>query len=279
MFGQRLELIRRQLNLTQSQFAQILGIKQSVYGRYRDGVGNITADMLLSLLKRLNINPTWLISGEGTMFLPAPGESRRDAYEAVKNATLEAVLQKAADYDRLKAEFDALKQRLGETVGERRYVYLPIRGTVGEDDERIFGRKSPEDPPVKKTKTVTLPFYGRIAAGQPCDIEDDMSFRRLTVDEDEAVDEKSFYLLQISGESMIDAGINDGDVVLIRAADRAESGEIAVCRSEEENRATLKKLWYTDDGRVELRPMNSAMKPVYVPIEQLRVDGIFIKKV
>lgn len=93
------------------------------------------------------------------------------------------------------------------------------------------------------------------------------------------VDEKSFYLLQISGESMIDAGINDGDVVLIRATDRAESGEIAVCRSEDENRATLKKLWYTDDGRVELRPMNSAMKPVYVPIEQLRVDGIFVKKV
>ena len=279
MFGQRLELIRRQLNLTQSQFAQILGIKQSVYGRYRDGVGNITADMLLSLLKRLNINPTWLISGEGSMFLP-PGESRRDAYEAVKNATLEAVLQKAADYDRLKAEFDELKRRLGETVGERRYVYLPIRGTVGEDDERIFGRKEKEaEEPPKKTKTVTLPFYGRIAAGQPCDIEDDMSFRRLTVDEDEAIDEKSFYLLQINGDSMIDAGINDGDVVLIRAADRAESGEIAVCRSEEENRATLKKLWYTNDGRVELRPMNSAMQPVYVPIEQLRVDGVFVKRV
>ena len=99
------------------------------------------------------------------------------------------------------------------------------------------------------------------------------------MDEDEAIDEKSFYLLQINGDSMIDAGINDGDVVLIRAADRAESGEIAVCRSEEENRATLKKLWYTDDGRVELRPMNSAMKPVYVPIEQLRVDGVFVKKV
>ena len=239
MFGQRLELIRRQLNLTQSQFAQILGIKQSVYGRYRDGVGNITADMLLSLLKRLNINPTWLISGEGSMFLPAPGESRRDAYEAVKNATLEAVLQKAADYDRLKAEFDALKQRLGETAGEKRYVYLPIRGTVGEDDGRIFGRKEKEaEESPKKTKTVTLPFYGRIAAGQPCDIEDDMSFRRLTVDEDEAIDEKSFYLLQINGDSMIDAGINDGDVVLIRAAEWAESGEIAVCRVADENRVT-----------------------------------------
>lgn len=213
------------------------------------------------------------------MFLPPPGESRRDAYEAVKNATIEAVLQKAADYDRLKAEFDALKQRLDETVGERRYVYLPIRGTVGEDDERIFGRKSPEEAPAKKTKTVTLPFYGRIAAGQPCDIEDDMSFRRLTVDEDEAVDEKSFYLLQISGESMIDAGINDGDVVLIRATDRAESGEIAVCRVADENRVTLKKLWYTDDGRVELRPMNRSMRPVCVPVEQLRVDGVFVKKV
>ena len=226
MFGQRLELIRRKLNLTQSQFAQILGIQQSVYGRYRDGVGNITADMLSSLLTQLRINPTWLLSGEGSMFLPPPGESRRDAYEAMKNATLEAVLQKAADYDRLKAEFDALKRRLSETVGERRYVYLPIRGTVGEDDERIFGRTASEEAPAKKTKTVTLPFYGRIAAGQPCDIEDDMSFRRLTVDEDEAIDEKSFYLLQISGESMIDAGINDGDVVLIRATTRSERGGI-----------------------------------------------------
>ena len=101
----------------------------------------------------------------------APGESRRDAYEAVKNATLEAVLQKAADYDRLKAEFDELKRRLGETAGEKRYVYLPIRGTVGEDDGRIFGRTTSEEAPAKKTKTVTLPFYGRIAAGQPCDIE------------------------------------------------------------------------------------------------------------
>lgn len=260
--------------------ASSLGISAQVVSDIENGRKDVSKNIILTLVQKFRVNPTWLLLGEGTMFLPAPGESRRDAYEAVKNATLEAVLQKAADYDRLKAEFDELKRRLGETAGEKRYVYLPIRGTVGEDDERIFGRKEKEaEESPKKTKTVTLPFYGRIAAGQPCDIEDDMSFRRLTVDEDEAVDEKSFYLLQISGESMIDAGINDGDVVLIRAADRAESGEIAVCRSEEENRATLKKLWYTDDGRVELRPMNSAMQPVYVPIEQLRVDGVFVKKV
>lgn len=279
MIEDRLIRLRAILSLTKKKMAEIIGVHPNHYPRLESGEGKLTPDMLHALYTQLKVNPTWLISGEGSMFLPPPGESRRDAYEAVKNATIEAVLQKAADYDRLKAEFDALKRRLDETAGERRYVYLPIRGTVGEDDERIFGRKSPEEAPVKKTKTVTLPFYGRIAAGQPCDIEDDMSFRRLTVDEDEAVDEKSFYLLQISGESMIDAGINDGDVVLIRATDRAESGEIAVCRSEDENRATLKKLWYTDDGRVELRPMNSAMKPVYVPIEQLRIDGIFVKKV
>lgn len=278
MIGNRLSQVRATLRFSKKDMGELLGVHPNNYPRLESGEGKLTPEMLLALKTR-GVNIDWLISGEGTMFLPPPGESRRDAYEAVKNATLEAVLQKAADYDRLKAEFDALKQRLSETVGERRYVYLPIRGTVGEDDERIFGRTASEEAPAKKTKTVTLPFYGQIAAGQPCDIEDDMSFRRLTVDEDEAIDEKSFYLLQINGESMIDAGINDGDVVLIRAADRAESGEIAVCRSEEENRATLKKLWYTDDGRVELRPMNSAMQPVYVPIEQLRVDGVFVKKV
>ena len=252
MIGLRLSEIRKSLSLTKKEIAEIIGVHPNHYPRLESGEGKLTPEMLIAL-KSKGVNIDWLLSGEGSMFLPSPGESRRDAYEAVKNATLEAVLQKAADYDRLKAEFDALKRRLGETVGEKRYVYLPIRGTVGEDNERLFGRKSSEETPAKKTKTVTLPFYGRITAGQPCDIEDDMSFRRLTVDEDEAIDEKSFYLLQISGESMIDAGINDGDVVLIRAADRAESGEIAVCRSEEENRATLKKLWYTDDGRVEYR--------------------------
>lgn len=276
----RFKQVRLALGLKSSEFASKLGTSLQFVSDIENKKKDVSKNTIILLLNLFRVNPTWLISGEGTMFLPAPGESRRDAYEAVKNATLEAVLQKAADYDRLKAEFDALKQRLGETVGERRYVYLPIRGTVGEDDERIFGRKEKEaEESPKKTKTVTLPFYGRIAAGQPCDIEDDMSFRRLTVDEDEAIDEKSFYLLQINGDSMIDAGINDGDVVLIRAADRAESGEIAVCRVADENRVTLKKLWYTDDGRVELRPMNSAMKPVYVPIEQLRIDGVFVKKV
>lgn len=278
MIGYRLAEVRKSFNFSKKDMGELLGIHPNNYPRLESGEGKLTPEMLIAL-KAKGVNIDWLISGEGSMFLPSTGESRRDAYEAVKNATLEAVLQKAADYDRLKAEFDALKQRLGETAGEKRYVYLPIRGTVGEDDERLFGRKSPEETPAKKTKTVTLPFYGRIAAGQPCDIEDDMSFRRLTVDEDEVIDEKSFYLLQISGESMIDAGINDGDVVLIRAVEWAESGEIAVCRVADENRSTLKKLWYTDDGRVELRPMNRSMRPVCVPVEQLRVDGVFVKKV
>ena len=275
----RFKQVRLALGLKSSEFASKLGTSLQFVSDIENKKKDVSKNIIILLFNLFRVNPTWLISGEGSIFLPSPGESRRDAYEAVKNATLEAVIQKAADYDRLKAEFDALKRRLGETAGEKRYVYLPIRGTVGEDDERLFGRKSPEEPPAKKTKTVTLPFYGRIAAGQPCDIEDDMSFRRLTVDEDEAVDEKSFYLLQISGESMIDAGINDGDVVLIRAAEWAESGEIAVCRVADENRATLKKLWYTDDGRVELRPMNRSMRPVCVPVEQLRVDGVFVKKV
>lgn len=278
MIGYRLAEVRKSFRFTKKDMGELLGIHPNNYPRLESGEGKLTPEMLIAL-KSKGVNIDWLISGEGSMFLPPPGESRRDAYEAVKNATLEAVIQKAVDYDRLKAEFDALKRRLGETVGEKRYVYLPIRGTVGEDDERLFGCRASEEAPTKKTKTVTLPFYGRIAAGQPCDIEDDVSFRRLTVDEDAPIDEKSFYLLQINGESMIDAGINDRDVVLIRATKWAESGEIAVCRVADENRVTLKKLWYTDDGRVELRPMNRSMQPVCVPIEQLRVDGVFVKKV
>lgn len=83
-----------------------------------------------------------------------------------------------------------------------------------------------------------------------------------------------FYLLKASGNSMIDAGIDDGDLVLIRQQDTAEVGDIVVALVENEN--TLKRLEYNArKGRYYLHPENETMEDIYV--EELSVQGVAVK--
>lgn len=83
-----------------------------------------------------------------------------------------------------------------------------------------------------------------------------------------------FYLLKASGNSMIDAGIDDGDLVLIRQQDTAEVGDIVVALVENEN--TLKRLEYNArKRRYYLHPENETMEDIYV--EDLSVQGVAVK--
>ena len=83
-----------------------------------------------------------------------------------------------------------------------------------------------------------------------------------------------FYLLKASGNSMIDAGIDDGDLVLIRQQDTAEVGDIVVALVGNEN--TLKRLEYNArKGRYYLHPENETMEDIYV--EELSVQGVAVK--
>ena len=67
-------------------------------------------------------------------------------------------------------------------------------------------------------------------------------------------------MLKVSGESMINAGILDGDIVVLREQHDAENGDIVVAMVDDE--ATLKRIFYEDD-RVRLQPENSTMQPIY----------------
>ena len=83
-----------------------------------------------------------------------------------------------------------------------------------------------------------------------------------------------FYLLKANGDSMIDAGIDDGDLVLIRQQETADVGDIVVALVENEN--TLKRLEYNERrGRYYLHPENETMEDIYV--ENLSVQGVAVK--
>jgi repressor LexA len=83
------------------------------------------------------------------------------------------------------------------------------------------------------------------------------------------------YALTVQGESMIDAGIMDGDLVIIERRDTARNGEIVVALINNEE-ATLKRLQNNHDGTVTLLPENSAMAPMSFAAEQVQIQGVLV---
>jgi len=115
-----------------------------------------------------------------------------------------------------------------------------------------------------------LPLAGRIAAGVLHEaVEQD---ERVDFDELFDSENKSLFVLQVDGDSMIDDQISDGDYVIIRRQRTARRGQIVVALTEE-NEATLKR-WYPEKNRIRLEPANSNMKPIYV--KNARVLGVVI---
>jgi len=87
------------------------------------------------------------------------------------------------------------------------------------------------------------------------------------------------FLLRVKGDSMIEAGILDGDVVVVRRAQDARDGEIVVALAgddETADEATVKR-FFRESGRIRLQPENSALEPIYAPHVQIlgKVVGVF----
>jgi repressor LexA len=138
----------------------------------------------------------------------------------------------------------------------------------------LIGRERAADLPVASEESVSLPLVGEIAAGAPLladqNIEEYMTFPRST---------RGDFLLRVRGESMIEAGILDGDLVIVQQTQDARNGEIVVALAgsdESADEATV-KTFYREDGRIRLQPENAALEPIYADYVQIlgRVVGVF----
>jgi repressor LexA len=114
----------------------------------------------------------------------------------------------------------------------------------------------------------SLPMAGRVAAG-PTTLAFEQHER---VDLGEMLFKDDRFILQVSGDSMIDAHIADGDYVVVKKQDTAETGQMVVAQTSE-GEATL-KFWYPEANRIRLQPANSTMEPIYV--KDARVIGIAV---
>jgi len=123
-----------------------------------------------------------------------------------------------------------------------------------------------------------VPIIGQIAAGEPIpvptpDVWDvTASSETLEVTEDLIQGKEGVYALRVEGSSMVDALINDGDIVLMQYVNVVENGEMAAVWLKAEKEATLKKV-YSEPGRIRLQPANSQMLPIYTEPDNVEIQG------
>jgi repressor LexA len=115
-----------------------------------------------------------------------------------------------------------------------------------------------------------LPLFGYIAAGRPLDVEP--SGDTITVP-DSLTTRGENYVLKVRGDSMIEDGILDGDLVIIARRERADNGEMVVANVNGE--VTLKRI-YQEGERVRLQPANAMMNPIYAPAREVAVQGVVV---
>jgi repressor LexA len=136
----------------------------------------------------------------------------------------------------------------------------------------LIGREKPPEAAV--VELPKLPLLGQIAAGGPLLAEQN-------VEDQIAVPETLHgdFVLRVKGESMIEAGILDGDLVVVKRAQDARNGEIVVALAgddESADEATV-KTFYRENGRVRLQPENASLEPIYAEHVQIlgKVVGVF----
>jgi repressor LexA len=125
--------------------------------------------------------------------------------------------------------------------------------------------------------TVTIPIIGEIAAGEPIpvphlDTWETVAPEELVVTEDLTRGKQKVYALRVRGNSMIDALIKDGDIVVMEYVTSAENGDMVAAWLKAEKEVTLKRLFKETD-RIRLEPANIHMQPIYSTPDNVEVQG------
>jgi len=130
-------------------------------------------------------------------------------------------------------------------------------------------------PQKKGGELVYIPIVGVIAAGEPIPVPDTGNIiptEGVEVSEDLVRGKQDIYALRVRGDSMLDALIGDGDIVLMDYGNSAENGDMVAAWLKGEQEVTLKR-FFAEPNRIRLEPANSQMKPIYTTPDNVEVQG------
>lgn len=156
---------------------------------------------------------------------------------------------------------------------------LEDKGMIRRDREvsrgiEVLGTKK------RRSKVIEIPILGSIAAGTPISVPTSDRWASdaedsVTVTEDMVRGRQDVFALRVKGTSMIDDLIDDGDIVFLEPANRAENGDRVAVWLKDKGEVTLKR-FYHEGARVRLQPANSTMEPIYTTPENVEIQGRFI---
>ncbi len=187
----------------------------------------------------------------------------------------------------LESRYPPTIREIGKAVGisstsvvNYNLTVLEKKGLIERDREISRGIKLAGEaalPDVESVASVRVPVLGRIAAGEPIPVPD-TNFRILGEEAVEITrellpsDVNSVYALQVRGNSMVDAMIGDGDLVVMQRRDQADNGELVAVWLKDKEETTLKR-FFLEKGRVRLQPANPTMGPIYADPANVEVQG------
>ena len=135
----------------------------------------------------------------------------------------------------------------------------------------------------QRRNVVAIPVVGQIAAGAPIPVPGDLEGSDLSetieLGSDLIPDQgRQMFALRVKGHSMVDALINDGDIVVLRQQETCENGETVAVWLRDQKETTLKR-FYLEGERVRLQPANVTMDPIFTAAENVEIQGKLVSVV
>lgn len=170
-------------------------------------------------------------------------------------------------------------REIGEAVGLA--SSSTVHGHLSRLEEKGYIRRDPTKPraieivneqlgePVNMEETIHVPVIGKVTAGIPITAVENVEEYFPLPEHFTSTHNSDIFILNVVGDSMIEAGILDGDKVIVRSQTIAENGDIIVAMTEE-NEATVKR-FFKEKTQYRLQPENSSMDPIY--LDQVAVLG------
>jgi repressor LexA len=126
------------------------------------------------------------------------------------------------------------------------------------------------------SRFIQVPLLGRIVAGKPVPIPEPgtsgFEGESVTLTRDLVPDSDNLYALHVRGESMIDASIHDGDIVVMRHQQIAQNGDLVAVWLKDDHATTLKR-YYRESRKVRLQPANPTFKPIFKNPDEVEIQG------
>jgi SOS-response transcriptional repressor LexA/DNA-binding XRE family transcriptional regulator len=257
---ERLRTARNFLKLSQEALAIATGSQRTTVAGYESGISLPRAEFLRELSIKYGINPNWILTGQGDMLVEASANSKgkspleKEVEQIIENQTKDTFLAIETRLTRLEA---ALKTRTDEA------------------EEDITGGLVSGEPEPEYGAMIDILYVDDIAAGLPIVQSEDQN-RHVRVPAGYLKGSpKDYYAAGIRGQSMTEAGIPDGRIVLIRRADAPRDGAIQVIAWQ--GRSTLKRLKELEGGGWELRYEDGTGRVIELkPGAECRVQGEFV---